>query len=440
VARSHYRGTIYGDQAAGVKPLPGAAVRLFDPITGNPWPYPVYPDPVNGAAYALPILTDPVGTLDLWADEPARVAVTITHPSYRGSGGVIDIEPDPAESATDEDVSESVAEHEAKTNPHPQYLTVEEANDLYLTPSQANDAYVNTDGDEMTGPITFLGPPGQTYRSVVLENAEGPSLLVTVYGSPALRVQDGYLLPGYEGGGGYIGSDAERWDRLYADNAYVTGPVNAGSVYATTEVYSPSFNKAGAAVMSQPENDLRYEQLSKKGAANGYVPLDAGAKIPNAYLPDLAITNTFVVVSQAEMLALPAQTGDVAVRLDTSENYILAADPATVLANWTKLAASTIAGNTTVIRREEFTPAAAATTVALAVVPTTILSVTRNGVEQSGAAGHYSVAGVTVTFTDAFVAGERVSIMYEMGASGSLEAQLADALDRIAALEARLDG
>jgi hypothetical protein len=95
VARSHYRGTIYGDQAAGVKPLAGAAVRLFDPATGNPWPYPVYPDAVNGAPYTVPVLTDGAGTLDLWADAPARVAITITHPSYRGSAGVIDIEMDP---------------------------------------------------------------------------------------------------------------------------------------------------------------------------------------------------------------------------------------------------------------------------------------------------------------------------------------------------------
>lgn len=76
---------------------------------------------------------------------------------------------------------------------------------------------------------------------------------------------------------------------------------------------------------------------TQKGAANGLATLDGSSKIPTAQLPDLSITNTFVVSSQAAMLALTAQTGDVAVRTDLNKSFILLAEPATTLANWQEL-------------------------------------------------------------------------------------------------------
>ena len=59
--------------------------------------------------------------------------------------------------------------------------------------------------------------------------------------------------------------------------------------------------------------------------------LDAGL------LPAIAITDTFVVSTQAAMLALTVQVGDVCVRTDISKSYILKALPATTLANWQEL-------------------------------------------------------------------------------------------------------
>ena len=73
------------------------------------------------------------------------------------------------------------------------------------------------------------------------------------------------------------------------------------------------------------------------GAANGVATLDAGGKIPSAQLPPIAITDTFVVSSQAAMLALTAQVGDVAVRTDIQENFILQSEPASTLVNWIQL-------------------------------------------------------------------------------------------------------
>ena len=349
-SRSVYRDTVLSsrDGDGSLIPLAGAEVRFYLPQPGTPAPLPVplYGGPDATEPLTLPFVTGARGEIEVWADTPTRARQIVFHRGAAASDEIVDIEPEPGASATDQDIANAILVHEAADDPHDQYLTQEEG-DL---------AYLKLTGGTLTGNL----------------NGTGVSLTGTI--------------------------EADR--------------VQANVVYAVNSLYA-----RGSDVFNYVENDSRYEQLSKKGVANGYVPLDAGTKIPNAYLPDLAITNTFVVTSEAEMLALNAQTGDVCVRLDTTENYILAQDPATVLANWTKLAASTTAGNTTVVRREEFAPAAAATTVALAAVPTTVLSCSRNGVEQSSVAGHFTVAGVTLTFTDAFVAGERVSVVYEVGSS-----------------------
>lgn len=77
--------------------------------------------------------------------------------------------------------------------------------------------------------------------------------------------------------------------------------------------------------------------VTQKGTANGIAPLGSDSKIPSVYLPPLAITDTFVVSSQAAMLALSAQTGDVAVRTDISQTFILQGTDPTILSNWVQL-------------------------------------------------------------------------------------------------------
>lgn len=77
--------------------------------------------------------------------------------------------------------------------------------------------------------------------------------------------------------------------------------------------------------------------LAQKAAANGVATLDSGTKIPSAQLPALAITDTFPVDSQAEMLALTAQRGDVAIRSDLLKSFILSTDSPGTLADWKEL-------------------------------------------------------------------------------------------------------
>lgn len=76
------------------------------------------------------------------------------------------------------------------------------------------------------------------------------------------------------------------------------------------------------------------------GTAEGNVPvLGSGGKLDQNILPSIAITETFVVASESEMLALTAQVGDVAVRTDINKSFILQNSPATSVTNWVELLA-----------------------------------------------------------------------------------------------------
>lgn len=72
-------------------------------------------------------------------------------------------------------------------------------------------------------------------------------------------------------------------------------------------------------------------------AAGSSVASLVDGKVPTSQIPSLAITEVFVVSSQAQMLALDAQSGDVAVRTDESKTYINNGGTAGTMADWTEL-------------------------------------------------------------------------------------------------------
>lgn len=76
---------------------------------------------------------------------------------------------------------------------------------------------------------------------------------------------------------------------------------------------------------------------TEKGAAGGVATLDENQQIPESQIPAVAITDTYEVASEAAMLALFAQRGDVAVRSDENKSYILRATPPSTLSNWSYL-------------------------------------------------------------------------------------------------------
>ena len=75
------------------------------------------------------------------------------------------------------------------------------------------------------------------------------------------------------------------------------------------------------------------------GTTAGKIPvIDSAGKLKSSIIPQIAITDTFVVASQAAMLALSsAQVGDVAVRTDINKSFILKADGYSTLSNWQEL-------------------------------------------------------------------------------------------------------
>jgi hypothetical protein len=99
---------------------------------------------------------------------------------------------------------------------------------------------------------------------------------------------------------------------------------------------SDAFDAAGAA--AAVEADLGTAAALDSGTDEGdVVVLGSGGKLPSSVLPALAITDTFPVSSEAEMLALTAEVGDVAVRSDLNKSFILRETGAGTLANWSEL-------------------------------------------------------------------------------------------------------
>ncbi|MEN5115834.1 hypothetical protein ABE488_00655 [Luteimonas sp. TWI662] len=93
----------------------------------------------------------------------------------------------------------------------------------------------------------------------------------------------------------------------------------------------------GAITQAQANSGADSRIAAQKGQPNGLADLDADGKLPRGRLPAIATTETFVVASEAEMLALDAQDGDVAVRTDLGRTFILVTEPASTLANWQQI-------------------------------------------------------------------------------------------------------
>lgn len=80
------------------------------------------------------------------------------------------------------------------------------------------------------------------------------------------------------------------------------------------------------------------EVKADKNQPSGYAGLGVDGKLLSAQLPSITVTDTFVVASQAAMLALSAaETGDVAVRTDVNKSFILKGTSYSTLADWQEL-------------------------------------------------------------------------------------------------------
>lgn len=150
--------------------------------------------------------------------------------------------------------------------------------------------------------------------------------------------------------------------RAIALGGAVTGTVNfdgSANVTMTTSIGDDITNALGLKVDKVAGKDLStndYTTTDKNklaglgtastkdtGTSSGNIPiLDSNGKLASSTIPSVAITDTFIVASQAAMLALSAaDIGDIAIRTDESKTYILQVAPASTLANWKLLATPT---------------------------------------------------------------------------------------------------
>lgn len=91
-------------------------------------------------------------------------------------------------------------------------------------------------------------------------------------------------------------------------------------------------------LQSRPPAD--FQLRSEKNQASGYLGLNSQTLIDPVYLPSLAIDSVNQnITSDAQMTALTAEPGDVAIRTDYDPDrmYMLAASPASTLANWVRV-------------------------------------------------------------------------------------------------------
>lgn len=128
-------------------------------------------------------------------------------------------------------------------------------------------------------------------------------------------------------------------EHLYIAKANKTATASV-PLEASDYVAFPSAGKVNAQIDAKiTAIGLGSAATKNTGTSAGNIPiLDSNGKLVDGIIPKIAITNTFVVATQAAMLALStAQEGDIAVRTDLNKSFILKTTGYATLANWQEL-------------------------------------------------------------------------------------------------------
>ena len=260
-------------------------------------------------------------------------------------------------------------------------------------------------GPQLSGPLLLRiterigGAPAETYLIEPLDQGDGTCDLRTAikYTDPGLT---GYLpatargaaygvapldgagqvpaihLPPGNGGGGLVALSAADGTIVVGGTAdhptLRVGTVPAAQVsglasvattggIASTTGSLPANRVSGLASVATTGNLSDLSGALPAGQVSGLASVatsgsfaDLSGMVPASALPALAISEVFTAASQAAMLALTAQRGDVAIRLDLDATFILAADDPSTAANWKQLptppdAVLSVAGRTGVV-------------------------------------------------------------------------------------------
>ena len=120
-----------------------------------------------------------------------------------------------------------------------------------------------------------------------------------------------------------------------AEGTFTKVTVNEKGLITKTELLTPDDIPA---LTLAKITDAGTAAARNVGTAEGnLVEVGANGKIADSVLPPLAITEPYAVNDEAEMLALDAQKGDVAIRADEGKSYILKQTPASDRTNWLEL-------------------------------------------------------------------------------------------------------
>ncbi|MBL4702677.1 MAG: hypothetical protein JKX85_15640 [Phycisphaeraceae bacterium] len=150
-------------------------------------------------------------------------------------------------------------------------------------------------------------------------------------------------MPFNESGGG--GIDLTAIDTLAELNANLTDATLDDAASPRTPT---AHNQLLATI-----TDAGTAAAANTGTGVGNVPvLDAGGQLNTTTIPALALVNTSTVASEVAMLALVAQSGDVAIRTDINKSFILAGT-STILADWKEIlspdSVTSVAGKTGIV-------------------------------------------------------------------------------------------
>jgi hypothetical protein len=115
-----------------------------------------------------------------------------------------------------------------------------------------------------------------------------------------------------------------------------TSRTNLGLGSAATHA-STDFDAAGTAATAQANAEAVAIPLTQKAAPSGVASLDGAGLLPTSQLPPLALTDPYVVVSEAAQLALSAHKGDFAIRTDIGKTFVQNGGKAGTMADWTEI-------------------------------------------------------------------------------------------------------
>lgn len=192
-------------------------------------------------------------------------------------------------------------------------------------------------GSTMTGPLILSGDPTDLLGAATKQYVDAVQTAAQTYTDAEITTHTNALDP--HGDRAYTDTEIvehtnatdPHGDRAYADTVAGTAESNANSytdsaITTHTNAIDPHGDRAYV--------DTNYVHNDEVGIS---VASLVGGLVPSSQLPAIAITETYVVASEAEMLALSAQIGDIAIRTDTSESFVLGVNDPSVLVNWYEL-------------------------------------------------------------------------------------------------------